>query len=237
MTILLSNRTKYMKQKNPLKANKSNIISDEQVFCENSQIDRNGLKRRLIKNKLVPYVCTGCLNNGQWQGKKLSLQLDHINGINNDNRPQNLRFLCPNCHSQTDTYAGKALKIKNFCQCGNPIHRKSTTCKKCMDKQKFRKFNPSKQQLTNKLIQLDWKWTAAGQFYGVNDNSIIKRCKVLGIESPYKNKSKNMNFNPSKQQLQNKLIQSGYNMTKVAKFYNIDRNVVKSRCIKYEIYF
>ena len=39
--------------------------------------------------------------------KKLSLQLDHINGINNDHRIENLRFLCPNCHSQTETYAGK----------------------------------------------------------------------------------------------------------------------------------
>ena len=41
---------------------------------------------------------------------KLTLQLDHINGINNDNRKENLRFLCPNCHSQTNTFAGKNLK-------------------------------------------------------------------------------------------------------------------------------
>ena len=41
---------------------------------------------------------------------KLTLQLDHINGINNDNRKENLRFLCPNCHSQTDTFAGRNLK-------------------------------------------------------------------------------------------------------------------------------
>ena len=39
--------------------------------------------------------------------KKMALELDHINGINNDNRLENLRWLCPNCHAITDTYAGK----------------------------------------------------------------------------------------------------------------------------------
>ena len=46
-------------------------------------------------------------NEGKWQGQDLSLQLDHINGVNNDHRVKNLRFLCPNCYSQTDTYGGK----------------------------------------------------------------------------------------------------------------------------------
>lgn len=48
-----------------------------------------------------------CGNIGEWQGQKLVLQLDHINGKNNDHRIENLRFLCPNCHSITETYAGK----------------------------------------------------------------------------------------------------------------------------------
>jgi 5-methylcytosine-specific restriction endonuclease McrA len=46
-----------------------------------------------------------------WFDKKLSLHLDHKNGINNDNKIKNLRFLCPNCHSQTSTYGGKSRKI------------------------------------------------------------------------------------------------------------------------------
>jgi hypothetical protein len=48
--------------------------------------------------------------NGEWNGQPLKLQLDHINGINDDNRLENLRFICPNCHSQTITYAGKNTK-------------------------------------------------------------------------------------------------------------------------------
>jgi 5-methylcytosine-specific restriction endonuclease McrA len=54
----------------------------------------------------MEYKCQ-CCGISEWLDKPISLQLDHINGINNDHRIENLRFLCPNCHSQTDTYAGK----------------------------------------------------------------------------------------------------------------------------------
>ena len=53
------------------------------------------------------YKCEGCGIGSEWNNKKLTLQVDHINGINYDHRPENLRFLCPNCHSQTDTFCWK----------------------------------------------------------------------------------------------------------------------------------
>lgn len=65
------------------------------------------LKRRLINENILEYKCGICRNEGIWNGKKLSLQLHHINGINNDHRISNLMFLCPNCHSTTETYSGK----------------------------------------------------------------------------------------------------------------------------------
>jgi Zn finger protein HypA/HybF involved in hydrogenase expression len=77
------------------------------ILVENSNFHRDSLKKRLIKEELIDYKCVGCGNEGEWLGKPISLQLDHINGVNNDNRLENLRFLCPNCHSQTITYAGK----------------------------------------------------------------------------------------------------------------------------------
>jgi len=65
------------------------------------------IKNWIIKFKLIEYKCENCTNDGEWLNKKLCLQLDHINGDNSDNRLENLRFLCPNCHSQTETYTGK----------------------------------------------------------------------------------------------------------------------------------
>lgn len=78
-----------------------------EMFCENSSASRHIIKKHLLRTKLIEYKCASCGNGGEWNGKGLSLQLDHINGINNDNRLENLRFLCPNCHSQTETFSGK----------------------------------------------------------------------------------------------------------------------------------
>ena len=55
------------------------------------------------------YHCAECGIN-EWRGRPLRLHLDHINGISNDNRFENLRLVCPNCHSQTDTYCGRNRK-------------------------------------------------------------------------------------------------------------------------------
>lgn len=81
--------------------------TDEQIFKIGSTYSRHHLKRQLISRSLVPYRCAECNIGGLWNNKPLSLQIDHINGISNDNRLCNLRFICPNCHTQTDTYAGK----------------------------------------------------------------------------------------------------------------------------------
>lgn len=64
------------------------------------------LKIRLVRDKILEYKCVKCGNSGEWVGEPLVLQLDHINGVNNDHRIENLRFLCPNCHSQTKTFGG-----------------------------------------------------------------------------------------------------------------------------------
>lgn len=86
---------------------------DEILIKDSIYLNRNRLKLRLISEKLLEYKCIKCNNNGKWLNENLSLHLDHINGIYNDNRLENLRFLCPNCHSTTDTYCGKnIIKLK-----------------------------------------------------------------------------------------------------------------------------
>lgn len=82
-------------------------IADENLFVENSIHSRSAVKRRIIKYNLIPYECSICGQKPFWNNEKLVLVLDHINGINNDHRISNLRFLCPNCNSQQETFCGK----------------------------------------------------------------------------------------------------------------------------------
>ena len=82
-------------------------IKFEESFIENSPTTRAVIRKYIIRHNLIPYVCEKCGNDGNWQGTVLTLQLDHKNGVNNDHRLENLRWLCPNCHSQTDTFTGR----------------------------------------------------------------------------------------------------------------------------------
>jgi hypothetical protein len=92
-----------------------------EFLVENCQKDRQSIKLNIIKFNLIEQCCKKCKNSGNWMGTSLVLQLEHKNGVNNDNRIENLCFLCPNCHSQTDTFGGKNkfqegrnYKTKNF---------------------------------------------------------------------------------------------------------------------------
>ena len=64
------------------------------------------LKNRLWKEGLLEKKCSNC-DIAEWMGKEAPLQLDHINGVRTDNRIENLRILCANCHAQTETWCSK----------------------------------------------------------------------------------------------------------------------------------
>jgi hypothetical protein len=150
-----------------------NKIPLKDILVENSTYqNRMSLKKRLLKNGFLEYRCygEGC-GISEWKGKKLSLHLEHKNGINNDNRIGNLELLCPNCHSQTKTYAGKQLK-KDM-----PKKKKE---KKLLDpkeyKSKLRRVERPPYEELKKEID-DNGYAATGRNYGVSDNSVRKWLK------------------------------------------------------------
>jgi len=139
--------------------------SYDEFFCENSTTQRNHIKKRIIRNNLIKHECSECGLVDTWNNKKIILQLEHKNGINNDNRLENLTFLCPNCHSQTDTFSGrkknKPVKIKKGR--GGP-------------KLWLRKVErPTKEKL-DELIK-KYPITQVGKMHGVSDTAVHKWIK------------------------------------------------------------
>ena len=163
---------------------------DALVFIEESTYTNNSkIKRRLIKDYGWEEKCAmpDCLNpNPVWRGLPLSLQLDHRNGISNDNRFENLRFLCPNCHTQTDTFGSRNMKIGRlefWCACGNSMARGSSMCIVCHNnnqRQKAKEFWPPVEEIVE-LLKTE-NYLSLGKKYGVSDNAIRKYLKREGVD-------------------------------------------------------
>lgn len=84
-----------------------NIIPLEQILVADSRyMNTSRLRKRLIGSGLKAAICEKC-GLAEWNGEKISLELNHINGDRFDNRLLNLELLCPNCHAQTETYRGR----------------------------------------------------------------------------------------------------------------------------------
>lgn len=157
-----------------------------EILKENRPYRSAALKQRLIKEGLKEDKCEICGQLPEWNGKELVLQLDHINGDHNDNRLENLRILCPNCHTQTETFGNKRRKEIKLCpDCGCEINNKSQYCRKCGPKHRNINFKvplekkPSKEELFEMIKTMSFVRIA--EKYGVTDSAVRKWCKKYKI--------------------------------------------------------
>ncbi len=81
----------------------------EELLVENKNLQSNKLRRRLLGEGVKDHKCEVC-SLSTWNGRPIPLELDHISGDKTDNRLENLRIVCPNCHAQTEHYRGRNMK-------------------------------------------------------------------------------------------------------------------------------
>lgn len=156
------------------------------------------LKRALISSG-VPYNCSSCNCGDTWNDKPITLQIDHINHNWLDDRKENLAFLCPNCHSQTEGWCGrktkstpkekvatKSLNTRDLSLCPtcnvNYKSKQSNQCVVCAsaDHEKI------KWPISTQLAVMTWKepMSVIAKRLGVSDVALKKRCKKLGLQTP-----------------------------------------------------
>jgi hypothetical protein len=126
-----------------------------------------------------------CGQGEEWRGRRMALILDHVNGVNTDNRLSNLRIVCPNCAATLDTHCGRNVRPLRCAGCGRKFHPRSrsqrhcsTSCGTTSDASRAAQLasrrvkRPPYEQLVREIAESSY--SAVGRRYGVSDNAIRK---------------------------------------------------------------
>jgi len=178
----------------PWKNNKSSCSGKPITFWlkNGTKISSTKLKDKLYKEGIKERKCELCGQGEDWNGGKMSLILDHINGVNNDNRLENLRIVCPNCNATLPTHCRgnkykkekivkKREKKRYFCECGKEIRNrnKNAKCIECFNISQRKVERPDKDTLLKEIEELGY--TGTGRKYSVSDNAIRKWIKNMSV--------------------------------------------------------
>lgn len=162
-----------------------------EILVERSTYSRNHLKDRLYAAGLKQPVCELCDQGELWRDQRMALILDHINGVRDDNRLENLRIVCPNCAATFETHCGRKNRLqqtdRECLRCGAPFQPKYARQRYCsrscgmrsprpargVPKPELRRVErPPYEELLRQVA--DAGWSAVGRRYGVSDNAIRK---------------------------------------------------------------
>lgn len=181
---------KFTYKRNTMCSYHPRIETKDILVKDSTYKDATKLKKRLIEEGLKKYRCEGCKRT-EWEGVPIPLQIHHVNGVHNDNRLENIQLLCPNCHSLTDTYAGKNANRENSTK-----YVKKEKVKKCDNKspiasisyfaeKRFENTHPSKETLINDFKELK-SFVKVGKKYNVSDNGIRRWCEHYNLPTSKK---------------------------------------------------
>jgi hypothetical protein len=156
------------------------------ILVEHSTYTNRGhLKTRLYREGLKQPICELCGQGEIWRGHRMSLILDHINGVADDHRLENLQIVCPNCAATLETHCGKQNRRLRSCEsCGEefaPKRREQRFCtQRCAYDREVGVAKPEQRRVArppyNHLIREIHAlgWSGVGRRYGVSDNAVRK---------------------------------------------------------------
>jgi len=171
-----------------------NTIPDSEVYIKNSNFCH--IRKRVLKDNYMDYRCAICGIGGTWNNKPLTLQIDHIDGDYTNNTKDNLRWLCPNCHSQTSNYGNKdghkskrprRTNAKTICPvCTKRFtknYREQVCCsRKCACILRTKPVPVSKEELLHAL-KSNKNFEAVGRMYGRTGKGIRKWCERYNMST------------------------------------------------------
>lgn len=157
-------------------------MSVEDFFIKGVRREGGSIRKRLVSLG-VPYECSTpeCLVTSEWLGSHITLQVDHIDGDNYNNEKDNLRFLCPNCHAQTETFGNSNIKKYSYCSCGRRKTNDAMTCLTCYNQENKEKIEwPPVEEIIKQVKIMGY--VAYAETIGVSDNGVRKHLTRAGIK-------------------------------------------------------